>query len=254
VKADGAPFDLGDARGGAAPAVLCLHGLTGTPYEVRPPAEALAEQGFFCRGPLLPGHGTDVSDLFAIGRDAWIEAILVAHDALAARHERVYVLGLSLGGVLALALAQRRSLAGAVVMAAPLRLPAFVRSGVPLLARVMRALPKRPAILDEEARARHPGYDRMPLGAVNELLRLAREVEAGLDRVSAAVQLIYSRKDPTVPAYNAGIVMRGLPPGEHELHWLDDSAHVLPVDRERELVARRVVDFLQRLEKREGGL
>jgi carboxylesterase len=115
---------------------------------------------------------------------------------------------------------------------------------------VLRALPKRPAILDDEARARHPGYDRMPLAAVNELLRLSREVEAALDRVAAPVQLIYSRRDPTVPAFNAGLVLRGLPPGEHELHWLEDSAHVLPVDRERELVSRRVVDFLQRLEKR----
>ena len=93
----------------------------------------------------------------------------------------------------------------------------------------------------------------MPLGAVNQLLRLAREVEGGLDKVAGPVQLIYSRKDPTVPAYNAGIVMRGLPPGEHELHWLEDSAHVLPVDRERELVARRVVEFLQRLEKHSPG-
>jgi carboxylesterase len=250
LKADGSAFRLGEARGGAAPAVLCVHGLTGTPYEVRPPAEALAEAGFFCEGPLLPGHGTDVTELASTPRGAWIDAMVSAHDALAARHERVYVLGLSLGGVLALALAQRRPLAGAVVMAAPLRLSGLVRSAVPVLARVLRALPKRPAILDDEARARHPGYDRMPLSAVNELLRLSREVEAALDRVAAPVQLIYSRRDPTVPAFNAGLVLRGLPPGEHELHWLEDSAHVLPVDRERELVSRRVVDFLQRLEKR----
>jgi carboxylesterase len=250
VKADGAPFRLGDARGGDAPAVLCVHGLTGTPYEVRPPAEALAQAGFFCEGLLLPGHGTRVAELSATPRTAWVDAVVAAHDALAERHARVYVLGLSLGGVLALALAQRRALAGAVVMAAPLRLARVVHTAVPLLARVVRSLPKTPAILDPEARARHPGYDRMPLPAVHELLRLAREVESALDRIAAPVQLIYSRRDPTVPAFNAERVMRGLPTGGHELHWLEDSAHVLPVDREREVVARRVVDFLSRLEKR----
>jgi len=248
-KHDGSPFQLGEARGGVAPAVLCVHGLTGTPYEVRQPAEALAEAGFYCEGPMLPGHGSDVDELAATPRGAWLDAVVAAHDALAARHARVYVVGLSMGGVLALALAQRRPLAGAVVMAAPLRLPVLIRSTVPLLARVLRSLPKTPAILDDDARARHPGNDRMPLAAVSQLVRLAREVEAGLDRVAAPVQLIYSRRDPTVPAWNAELVLRRLPPGERELHWLEDSAHVLPVDRERELVARRVVEFLSRLER-----
>ena len=58
--------------------------MIGTPYEVRPPAEALATRGFACLGPLLPGHGTDPGEL-------------------ASTHERVYVLGLSMGGLLALA-------------------------------------------------------------------------------------------------------------------------------------------------------
>ena len=48
-------------------------------------------------------------------------------------------------------------------------------------------------------------------------------------------------------------ILGALPPGERELHWLEDSAHVLPVDRERERVARHVVEFLLRLEKAAGG-
>jgi hypothetical protein len=86
-------------------------------------------------------------------------------------------------------------------------------------------LPKTPAIFDDEARARHPGYDRMPLRAVNELLKLGREVERGLGTVQAPVQLIYSRRDPTVPQHNAERILRALPPGDRELHWLKDSAH-----------------------------
>ena len=253
MKADGRPFRLGDARGGEAPAVLCVHGLTGTPYEVRPPAEALAAVGFLCEGLLLPGHGTTSEELAVTPRNAWVDAVVAAHDALAERHARVYVLGLSLGGVLALALAQRRALAGAVVLAAPLDLGRLVRTAVPWLWPLVRSLPKTPAILDDAARARHPGYDRMPLRAVNELLQLAGEVERELSAVRAPVQLIYSRRDPTVPQHNAMRILGALPPGDRELHWLEDSAHVLPVDRERELVARRVVEFLLRLEKAAGG-
>lgn len=252
MKADGGAFRLGDARGGDAPAVLCVHGLTGTPYEVRPPAEALAAAGFLCEGPLLPGHGTTWEELAVTRREAWIEAVVSAHDSLAERHARVYVLGLSLGGLLTLSLAQRRAISGAVALAVPLDLGRLVRNAVPWLWPLVRSLPKTPAILDDTARARHPGYDRMPLRAVNELLQLAREVERGLPAVHAPLQLIFSRRDPTVPAHNAKRILDALPPGDRELHWLEDSAHVLPVDRERDRVAQRVVEFLQRLEKRAG--
>jgi carboxylesterase len=253
VKADGSAFRLGDARGGDAPAVLCIHGLTGTPYEVRPPAEALAAAGFHCEGPLLPGHGTSLAELHGLSRNAWIDSVVRGWDALAERHARVYVLGLSLGGVLALALAQRRNVAGAVILAAPLDLGRVVRTAIPVLWPLVRSLPKTPAIFDDEARARHPGYDRMPLRAVNELCKLGREVTRGLSGVHAPVQLIYSRRDPTVPRHNAERILRGLPAGGHELHWLEDSAHVLPVDRERERIAELVVTFLARIEKAANG-
>jgi len=250
VNVDANAFRLGDPRAGLAPAVLCLHGLTGTPYEVRAPAEALAEAGFYCEGPLLPGHGTTPQALARVSYMEWVSAVVAAHDALAERHERVYAVGLSLGGLLALALAERRPLRGLVALAVPLDLGWVVHHGVPWLHRIVRQLPKTPAILDVEARLRHPGYDRMPLAAVNQLLRLAAEVRAGLSRVEAPVALIFSRLDPTVPVRNADLLLRLLPPGDRELHWLERSGHVLPVDFEQAVVARRVVEFLARLEKR----
>lgn len=250
MSVDATAFRLGDPRGGLAPAVLCLHGLTGTPYEVRPPAEALAQAGFYCEGPLLPGHGTSPQALARTPYKDWVTAVLAAHDALAARHQRVYTLGLSLGGLLALSLAQQRALRGVVALAVPLDLGWLVHRGVTWLHPIVRQLPKTPAILDVEARLRHPGYDRMPLAAVNQLLVLAAEVRAGLHRVEAPVSLIFSRLDPTVPVRNAELLMRALPPGDRELHWLERSGHVLPVDFERALVAQRVVEFLARLEKR----
>ena len=246
---DANPFQLGDPRGGLAPAVLCLHGLTGTPYEVRPPADALARAGFYCEGPLLPGHGTSVRELTRLPHAAWTASVLAAYDALAERHERVYVLGLSLGGLLALALAQERPARGVVALAVPLELAWVVRRAVPWLHRVVPLLPKTPAIRDLAARQRHPGYDQMPLGAVNELLALARSVRARLGQVSAPVQLVFSRLDPTVPPRNAELLLSELGPGDRELVWLERSGHVLPVDFDQALIADKAVSFLRRLEK-----
>ena len=69
------PYDLEPRGATTGDAVLCIHGLTGTPYEVRPLAEALADRGLRARGPLLAGHGGTPA-----GSLQYIEAKQVAHQ------------------------------------------------------------------------------------------------------------------------------------------------------------------------------
>ena len=44
-------------------AVLCLHGFSNTPYEMRPVAEALAARGYHVRAPAMAGHATRPEEL-----------------------------------------------------------------------------------------------------------------------------------------------------------------------------------------------
>jgi carboxylesterase len=110
---------------------------------------------------------------------------------------------------------------------------------------VVRFVPKSPSIEDAEARARHPGYDRMPLRAVAELIRLGREVRSELARVTAPIRLIFSERDPTVPPRNAALILEGISSTDRDVRWLTKSQHVLPVDVERHRVSAEVVDFLR---------
>ena len=249
MSPDPGPFKLGDV-GAGGPAVLCLHGLTGTPWEVRLPAEALTEAGFACLGPLLPGHGTRPRELEGVSGAAWLDAALGAWDWLAQTHARVYALGLSLGGVLCLRLAACRPVAGAVLIGTPLRLHPAVRAGVGLFRRLVFSVPKTPSILDPVARERHPGYREMPLGSVHELIRLQRGLRAGLGDVRCPLQLIYSRADPTVDPGDAERILAAVCPGPHEVLYLEDSGHVSPVDRESERLCAASVEFLGGLESR----
>ncbi len=251
MRPDPSAFELGSV-GGEGPAVLCLHGLTGTPWDVRPLAEALVVAGFACRGPLLPGHGTAPAELARVRRGAWLDATRSAFDALAATHRRVYVLGLSLGGLLALQLCVERRVKGVVVLAAPLRFSAVVRAAVRLLAPIGVSLPKTPRISDPDARRGHPGYPRMPLPAVRELLHLQREVEGVLPRVESPLRLIYSRSDRTVGHADASRILARVGARDRAVHYLDRSDHVLPIDLERESVSRLTVEFLGTMEARAG--
>ncbi len=243
-----APFELGPV-GGEGPALLCLHGLTGTPYEVRPPERLVEEHRFACLGPLLPGHGTSPEQLARTSRQAWIESALDAYVRLAATHSRVYVLGLSLGGVLALRIAQERAAAGILLLAAPIDLGCWYRVAVPLLARFKSQVPKTPAIVDPVARDAHPGYRCMPLPAVVELIRLQAEVESRLQCVRSPLRLLYSKSDPTVSVRDAGRILKGAASAEGRVDYLARSGHVITVDVERTQVEDWIVGRLLEFEQ-----
>jgi carboxylesterase len=244
---DGNPFTLGPV-GGSGPAVLCLHGLTGTPAEVRAPAELLAHDGFACVGPLLPGHGTTPEELAATPWQAWTECAERTFDILAETHRRVYVLGLSAGGVVGLWLAARRPIAGALILAAPLRLTPLYNALVRSLHRMLRSVPREPKVYDSDVRARLPGYRRMPLPAVAQLLQLQLRVERNLPNVTAPLRLLYSVHDPTVPFWNAALIKRLAARAHTTVETVHRSLHIITVDVERMHVASWVVERLRELE------
>ena len=101
-RVDPAPFDL-PGRGRAA--ALCLHGLSGTPYEVRPLGEAIHAAGIRAVGPALPGHNQTPQELAEVGYEEWLGAARRSVRELKSQHEVVFGVGLSMGGLLTLALA-----------------------------------------------------------------------------------------------------------------------------------------------------
>jgi carboxylesterase len=235
--------------GGDGPVLLCVHGLTGTPFDVRPSQALLDELKIACAGPLLPGHGTSVAQLARTTHAEWIDAVVSAFDALAATHVRVYVLGLSLGGLLALELCARRAVSGALVLAAPLGL-GWVRAGaVRALAPFVHAVPRRAYFADPlVALELDHSYRQMPLRAVRELMKLQRLVRASLPAVRTPLRLLYSRSDPTVSFADAERLRRLARLADVRIQYLERSGHILTRDVDREFVATWICEQLRALE------
>src|SRR5215831_4818229 len=87
----------GDRRG-----VLCLHGITGTPFEVRPLAEHFGRLGCTVEAPTLAGHGGTLADLAATRWSDWLRSAEAALEVLERRTGRspTAICGFSMGGVL----------------------------------------------------------------------------------------------------------------------------------------------------------
>ncbi len=258
VVVDASPFDLRGQRGRsgrADSAALCLHGLTGTPYEVRPLGAALADRGIRALGPALPGHGDTPGALAATTHRDWLEAARSHLRALRADHERVFVVGLSMGGLLTLQLAAEAEADAVVTVATPLRLRGMVPWVVPLLKYLVPFPKKRGSdIRDPEARERHPGYRVMPLRSVHELMRLQEQVRRQLERVQCPILVAHGVHDRTADPADARSIIEQVGSDRHELLWLESSGHVVPVDRDGPTLARATAEFLIRQGSGEPGV
>jgi carboxylesterase len=244
VSVDAAPFDLGESRAPAA--ALCLHGLTGTPYEVRPLAEALARRGLRARGPALPGHNATPESLARVPHREWLAAARAELEALRGAHERVFAVGLSLGGLLCLALAAEGGVDALAITGTPLRLRHPLVRAIPLAKHFVRMLPKGEGsdIRDAAARARHPSYPVMPLSSVHELMRLQRQVRRSLGAVRAPILVAHGAHDRTAHPDDARAIVAGVGSREKELLFLERSGHVVPVDFDGPQLAEAVAGFL----------
>jgi len=242
---DVAPFDL-PGRGSAA--ALCLHGLTGTPYEVRPLAEALSRSGIRAFGPALPGHNQTPAQLARTSHGEWLDAARGHLRSLRGRHDRVFVVGVSLGGLLSLALASEEPIDAAVVVGTPLRFSLAFGALVPLVGLFVPFVKKRSGsdIREPGARGRHPSYDVMPLASVHELIRLQRLVRRRLSRVSAPILIAHGAHDRTARPSDARTIHASVASSERQLLELEASGHVASVDYDGALLARASAEFLNR--------
>lgn len=106
------------------PACLLLHGYGGTPFDLERIAGALEAAGFAVRLPCLAGHG-EGEDFAAFRFPDWLAHAEREFAQLAAKHEKVAVVGFSMGGTLALNLAARFPVVGVVTLSAPVYILQF---------------------------------------------------------------------------------------------------------------------------------
>ncbi|PSK95569.1 carboxylesterase [Haloactinopolyspora alba] len=228
--------------------VLMCHGFTGSPASLRPWAEHLAERGYSVELPRLPGHGTVWQDLNRTAWPDWYRCVERSLLDLAERCDAVVVAGLSMGGCLALRLAQEH---GPLVQGLVLVNPA-VASGDPRL----RALPLlrlvKPSVAAIGNDIARPGqdehaYDRTPLPALYSQTRLWRLVLRDLAAITQPLLLYRSTNDHVVDATGAPQILAGVSSTDVTETELHHSYHVATLDHDASAIFDGATAFIERI-------
>jgi len=231
-------------RGGPVGALL-IHGFTGTPKEMSLLGEALAAEGHTVLGVRLSQHGTTPADMFHAHWRDWYTAALDGYYLLRDQCPTVFVMGLSMGGTIALKMSADYPVAGVVAMSTLSRLFHDNMDWRAVLAGWLGILKpyvsKRPPLPDAAPRP-HPrvAYAAYPTRAVPQLRAMMLECAAALPRVTVPVLLAHSRGDRLVPAENMQYLYEHIGSADKEMFWLEKSDHVITEDAERGLLFARI--------------
>jgi carboxylesterase len=242
-----APIDL---PGDGPHAVLLLHGFGDTPQTVGYLATHLNARGWTVRAPLLPGHGRTLRAFRASRAEEWLAAARAELAAMRARHGRVSIAGLSMGGAIATVLAAEVGDVPALALIAPyLSMPRRVQRIARLHPLVWAATPYvrgggERSIHDPAEQPKNLAYGLTTPRLLFELLRMVQMARTAAPRVAAPTLVIQSREDHRIPPEACQQTFGLLGAREKRLLWVEGCGHLITVDYERERVFSAVTEWL----------
>lgn len=231
-----------DLREEGSRGVLLLHGFGDTPQTLSLLARRLHKAGYGVLVPLLPGHGRTMRAFRKSRADEWIEAASGSLATMQRRHSETSVVGLSMGGALAVLLAARSRDMPALVLIAPYL-------GMPLPLRIAAATQQLWGRFAGEVNARNPrsihdpiereknlAYGAVTASALNELWKVVRRARKALPAVKTPTLIIQSREDPRILPGVAESALNRLGAEEKRIVWTEGAGHIITVDYGRERV------------------
>jgi carboxylesterase len=230
--------------------VLLLHGFGDTPQTLALLARRLRKSRYSVLAPLLPGHGRSMESFGKSRAAEWIAAAKDAYIEMRSRHDSVSVVGLSMGGALAVLLAAEQHEIPALILIAPyLGMPALLRLAAAThwlwggLAGEVNARNPR-SIRDPIEREKNLAYGTVTGRELHELSVVVRSARKVLANVRAPTLIIQSREDPRSPPEVAEFALEALGSAEKKLVWTEGAGHIITVDYGRERVFGEVERWL----------
>lgn len=231
---------------------LLIHGFTGAPKEMRWLGENLASEGYSVLGIRLFGHATSQEDMIRARYKDWLACVEDGYSLLSGCCKQQIVIGLSLGGALALYAGAHYPFQGVVALSAPFEVPdsriSSLHPIVPLLSKFWRFSKKDAGDwYDPEPAKDHLDYPSNPIRSVAELHNLLQLMRKSLPKIRVPTLLIHSKGDHVIPQPHPKLLLQRIGAEDKDIVWLERSGHVVTRDIDREQVLLETTHFIQRI-------
>ncbi len=240
--------------------------MTGSPYEMKKMGKALFKADFdvFCH--CLPGHGTSPVNIKTVRWQDWYTDSVAHYKNLTKQYDEVYLGGLCLGAVLALAIAgEYRDVRGILCLSTTLFLDGWtipwynflMPVGVYTILRYYYSFPERePYGLKNETlrkkiaalqKRNTEALDNYPMSCIYELLKFSKFAQKNMSKVQSPVLLIHAKEDDLTSPKSAEFVYKNIGSAIKKYIRLENSYHLVVMDNERDFVFNACIEFLNGL-------
>ena len=233
--------------------VYIIHGFTNSTYETRDLAEYLGNQGFYTHAINLPGHGTTPEDCNRVKFTDWIEFTEQGVAEMSSRCDNVYVIGISMGSVLALHLSSIFPLSAAVFASTVLEFKDYFSTRIltPLFHRLVPFSEKRKSYPKEvRDKYNYLGYQVWPMSAVNEMRKLTNKVQKEIPKIKCPALVVHSAKDMLSLQSNISLVYDNISSEIKEKLIVNQANHNLFVTSpDQELIFQKITSYFNQFRK-----
>jgi carboxylesterase len=225
--------------------ILVIHGFTGTPESISPWAQGFHDAGLSVIAPVLPGHATRWEDLNETTWHDWYKKVEDTFLELKTNCDRVFVAGFSVGGALALRLAQIRGseIEGVLLCNAAIFDDRKFLKLLPLLKNFLPSTKTGSMDVNKPAPKRM-SYDRMPLRALDSLRQLWKSVEENLYLVDLPLMVSYSINDHVIHPINSETIIDNVYSTDIREVIFEESFHNVAWDYDADILIEESVRFI----------
>ncbi|UJL47036.1 alpha/beta fold hydrolase [Virgibacillus sp. NKC19-16] len=225
---------------------LIIHGFTGGPYEVDPLARFLKDNtDWHIEVPTLPGHGRNL-DLKDISYRKWINAAEDVLKRLNREYDRIYLIGFSMGGMIASYLAAKYKVDNLVLLAPSGKFLSFRQMTLDIAsvaADGMRGnLGKNKLYLHYKKKMEAA----IPFKANIEFVKLVKFTRRYLKKVKSPVLIAQGQQDGMVPYKTAYYLDKEISSKQKEVVFFERSRHLICLGDDKDTLNQMVYEFLVR--------
>lgn len=222
---------------------MIIHGYTGGPYELEPLTNYLKENtNFYIVVPTLPGHGKKL-ELDNISYKKWLEAAEDTFQQLSEKTDEVYLIGFSMGGMIAAYLAAKYKVDKLVLLATAGKYLSFKQIGLEVSSFVKDGMTGN---LDENKLFQQykSKWGEVPLKANIEFMKLVKNTRKYLKDIEIPVLIVQGHMDSMVPYQTAFYLAKEISSEHKGVVFFEQSKHLICLGDDKDILNSIVHTFL----------